>query len=124
MKLLLKIALSFVIVIILGSCHEENVVSKASSESRSVVLKNTEEYALDLLVSGDEEGALIKTQAKSFQISELFRDSSTSWRVVYRYRPIANFTGTDYVEIETCTGGEGVGCNDIKVVSINFTITN
>ena len=124
MKRLSIIALSFVIAIILGGCHEEKIVLNSSSESRSVILKNTEEYALDLLISGDEEGAIIKTQAKIFQISELIRDSTTNWSVVYRYKPMASFTGTDYVEIETCTGGEGVDCNDIKVVSINFTITN
>ena len=76
------------------------------------------------MISGDEEGATVKTQAQHFQKSELIKDSSTNWSVVYRYKPLSNYTGMDFVEIETCTGGESTGCSNVEIVRINFTITN
>jgi hypothetical protein len=72
--------------------------------------------------------------AKSGNAAELFsqpdadggliRDASTNWSVVYKYEPLPNYTGTDFVEIETCSGGESTGCSSVETVRINFTITN
>ena len=106
----------------LTNCNKEeteNIVSEIE-----VTINNSDDYEIDLMISGDEEGATIKTQAQHFQKSELIRDSSTNWSLVYRYKPVSNFTGMDFVEIETCTGGESTGCSNVEIVRINFTITN
>ena len=87
-----------------------------------ITLRSGEMFTYDLNISGDEEGAVIKLQAKHFELSDLIRDSSTNWSVVYRYAPENGYTGKDYVEIETCTGGEGISCSEIGIVSINFNI--
>lgn len=96
-------------------CEEE-------SGEKFVTLRNDETYALDLNISGDEEGAVITQQALHYEVSELVRDSTTGWSIVYRYIPEQGYTGIDYVEIETCTGGEGVSCSEIAIVSIRFSI--
>jgi len=67
--------------------------------------------------------ATIITQAKHYQISELNRDSTNNWSVVYRYKPKTGFGGSDYVEIETCSGGQGLSCENIEIMQINFKIT-
>ena len=88
-----------------------------------VSLKNTEDYYYDLKIGGDEEGASFKVQAMHYQVSELVRDVSTGYNVIYHYLPEAGYQGTDYVEIETCTGGDGTGCTDSNVIRINFDVT-
>lgn len=93
-----------------------------SDNSELVELKNTEEYRLDLKISGDEEGAVIKIQSKNHQVSELIRNEETQWSVVYRYKPQPNFVGSDSVEIETCTGGASTGCTQINVIKLKFNI--
>jgi len=75
-----------------------------------------------VLLGCDEEGAVIKQHAKHYELNELVRDSSTNWSVVYRYAPEKGYIGKDYVEIETCTGGEGIVCSEIGIVSISFNI--
>ncbi len=82
-----------------------------------------ENYSYDFNITGDEEGTTIKVQALHFEVSELIRNSSTNWGVVYIYKPISGYVGTDCVEIETCTGGEGVNCPDTEKVKMNFSIT-
>lgn len=91
-------------------------------EEKVITLHCCETYTYDFNISGDEEGAVIKQQAKHYELSELVRDSSTNWSVVYRYTPEKGYTGEDYVEIENCTGGEGIACSEIGIVSIIFNI--
>ena len=122
MKKILKLSFIAICLLSLTNCNKEeieNVVSKVD-----VTINNFDDYELDLMFSGDEEGATIQTQAQHFQKSELIRDSSTNWSVVYKYEPLPNYTGTDFVEIETCSGGESTGCSNVETVRINFTITN
>jgi len=114
--LLLSIALLFL------TCDKDD--STYLVNKIDVIIKNSEDYNYDLNISGDEEGAVIKVQAKHFQISELIRNSSTNWNVVYQYQPEANYVGADYIEIEACTGGQGVNCTNTEIVRINFTITD
>ena len=45
-------------------------------------------------VLGDEEGATIKVQSLHYEKSELIRNESTNFRVMYYYKPIK---GTDRV---------------------------
>lgn len=87
-------------------------------------MKNTDTYRHDFQISGDEEGAMIKTQALYFQASELIRDASTNWSVVYEYKPLANYIGMDLIEIETCTGGQGLSCSNTGITRISFTIND
>tara|TARA_B110000879_G_scaffold93697_1_gene128243 strand:- start:9740 stop:10108 length:369 start_codon:yes stop_codon:yes gene_type:complete len=122
MKKILKLSFIAICLLSLTNCNKEeieNVVSKVD-----VTINNFDDYELDLMFSGDEEGATIKTQAQHFQKSELIRDSSTNWSVVYKYEPLPNYAGMDFVEIETCTGGESTGCSNVEIVRINFNITN
>ena len=119
MKALLKLSLFATCIVALTFCKKEVITTELN-----ITVKNSENYELDLEISGDEEGATIKTQAEHFQTSELIRDSSTNWSVVYKYEPLPDYTGTDFVEIETCTGGASTGCSDDGIVRINFTVTD
>lgn len=123
MRTALKISLLIICILSFTNCSkiEEN---KDSTQGLNISISNSDVYELDLKIYGDEEGAKIVTQAQHFQKSELIRDSSTNWGVVYRYEPLPGYTGTDFVVIETCTGGESSGCTIIEIVKINFTISN
>lgn len=112
------ISLIFVFIIIL-SCEE---INPGMNEQKEFTIKNSETFLYDLKISGDEEGATIKKQALHHEISELSRDSSTNWSVVYKYIPEKDYIGSDYVEIETCTGGTGISCSDIGLIKISFNI--
>ena len=111
------ILLSFV----LWNCEKETLPSEKSGQT--ITLKNSNEYRLDLKISGDEEGATITEQAKHFSKSELLRNESTNWSVVYVYQPESNFTGIDSVEIETCTGGDGgeIPCST-ELIKLKFQV--
>ncbi len=122
MRTILKLSFLLACIVFLSNCKKEETESFVNEIN--VTIKNSDNYELDFMISGDEEGAIIKTQASNMEISELVRDSSTNWNVVYHYKPLAHYIGTDYVEIETCTGGSSTGCSNIETVRINFTITN
>jgi hypothetical protein len=122
MKKMLKLSFLAICILSLTNCNKEETENLVSEIE--VTINNSDDYELDLMISGDEEGATIKTQAQHFQKSELIRDSSTNWNLVYRYKSLSNYTGMDFVEIETCTGGESTGCSNLEIVRINFAITN
>jgi hypothetical protein len=122
MKKILKLSFIAICILSLTNCNKEETENLVSEID--VTINNSDDYEIDLMISGDEEGATIKTQAQHFQKSELIRDSSTNWSVVYQYEPLSNYTGMDFVEIETCTGGESTGCSNFDIVRINFNITN
>lgn len=122
MQKILKLSFITICILSLTNCNKEETENLVSEIE--VTINNSDDYELDLMISGDEEGATIKTQAQYFQKSELIRDSSTNWSIVYRYTPLSNYTGIDFVEIETCTGGKSTGCSNVDIVRINFTITN
>jgi hypothetical protein len=122
MNRILKLSISLIIMYFFCSCDKDDTVNPG--KELDIQLKNTETYDYDFGISGDEEGATIIVQAQHFEISELMRNSSTDWSIIYRYKPEDNYTGNDYVEIETCTGGEGVACTKVDTLRINFTITD
>lgn len=122
MQKILKLSFITICILSLTNCNKEETENLVSEIE--VTINNSDDYELDLMISGDEEGATIKTQAQHFQKSELIRESSTNWSIVYRYTPLSNYTGIDFVEIETCTGGKSTGCSNVDIVRINFTITN
>ena len=110
--------LLFIISIIVGCQKEEKV-----DDEIDVKLTNTETYSR-IIVSGDEEGAVIKTQAKNYEKSEIIRNETTNMNVVYKYKPIADFVGKDYVIIEIHYNKTGVAEDvDTKTLKINFTVS-
>lgn len=93
------------------------------NERLQVTLKNTDSYTYSTEISGDEEGALIKSQATRFEVSELRRDSTTHFNVIYFYKPKQGFVGIDSVEIEKYQGSNGASpSNDITTVKILMNI--
>jgi hypothetical protein len=121
MKRILKLTLCIIITCLTWNCDKNDTASPENE--LNIQLQNTETYDYDLCISGDEEGAAIIVQAQHYEVSELIRNSSTNWSIVYRYKPEENYTGNDHVEIETCTGGQGVTCTNIDTIRINFTVT-
>lgn len=118
------IQFSFLLISILSfsSCKKET--NETTNQTvKNITIKSSEEYVFDTMASGDEEGASIKTQAKHFEKSEIKRDESTNWSPVYYYKPTTGYTGSDYVEIETCTGGS-IPCSNKEIIRINFNVTN
>ena len=103
-------------------CEKEEII--LTNDPIVITLESGEEYTYDFKISGDEEGATIISQAKHAEISEIIRNESTNWSVVYRYIPQSGFIGTDSVKIETFTGSDGCACGTTNQVSFHFTVTN
>jgi len=118
----LKILILSLITLLYFSCSEDD--TNVKNDELTVTISNTEVYEYDFKISGDEEGATILTQAKHYQVSEIIRDANTNWSIVYQYIPQVGFIGEDYVEIQTCTGGQGEGCTDLHTMRIKFTVTD
>jgi hypothetical protein len=109
------------IVLITGCKNDEFTVDK---DIIQVTIKNSDTYTYNTGIGGDEEGAKIIKQSKNHQKSELRRDETTNWLVIYDYQPKANFTGQDYIEIETYEGSDGASpATNIKTVKILVTVT-
>ena len=122
MNRFVKIMFVLVCTSFLCNCEKEEIV--VMNETLHISLKNTEEYIHDFKISGDEEGATIKVQAKHFSISKIIRNESTNWSVVYHYKPETGFIGSDLVEIETNTGSDGSGNGKTNIVKLFFQITD
>lgn len=116
-----KLTLIILLVLVMIGCKEEEF--PVDKDTAQVTIKNTDTYSYFTGISGDEEGAQIKRQANSFEISELRRNQSTNFEVVYYYKPKANFTGKDYVEIEIYQGSDGASpATDISTVKILINV--
>ena len=120
---------SFILVMValLWGCEKATEVEsiETSAESKdtiSVTIKNTNEYIHNFQICGDEEGATIITQPQHAAVSEFVRNKYWDWCLVYKYIPEEGFVGKDYVEIETCTGGVGVSCNEKEIIRIEFIV--
>ncbi len=112
---------SILLLFFLLNCTKEEI------NTDFIQINNSEEYTYDLKISGDEEGASILTQALHFEKSELIRNSSTNFNIVYKYKANSNYVGTDFVEIVTCTlgpGNNGIACNKRDTIRIDFNISN
>ncbi len=114
---------SLLLFVALLAWHCESDEEASNIKEIHITLKNTEIYRRYLNVSGDEESAKIVTPPQHDAFNMLIRDSTTNWGVVYQYKAEENYVGPDYVEIETCTGGQGVSCSNIEMVRIRFSIT-
>ena len=121
---------SFILVVILAllwGCEKATEVEsiETSAEPKdtiSVTIKNTNEYIHNFQICGDEEGGTIIRQPQHAAVSEFVRNKYWDWCLVYKYIPEEGFVGKDYVEIETCTGGVGVSCNEKEIIRIEFTV--
>ena len=73
--------------------------------------------------NGGEDGAIIKTQAEHFEVSEINRNSSTGYSAIFSYKPKANYVGYDFVEIEILPDAIPIDEPNIaKIVKIEFYI--
>lgn len=104
-----------------GSCEKEEIIE--INNPAYFTIKNIDDFTYDFNISGDEEGASIKLQASHFVISEIVRNESTSWSVVYHYKPEPGFIGTDSVKIETYTGSDGANIGNTELIQLYFQIT-
>jgi hypothetical protein len=82
-------------------------------------LRTTDTYQYPT-VGGDEEGALIAKQAQHYRVSEIRRNASTNWVVVYVYQPQGGYVGSDYAEIEIHTNSVGTP-EHTKVSKLGFS---
>ncbi len=114
----------FALFLLLAIWHCDKTENTDLYRGEIIQLKNSEEYIHDFKISGDEEGAVIKVQAKHFLISEISRNENTNWSVVYTYQPESDYIGTDSVEIETCTGGDGLSCSNLESFTFIFEVSN
>lgn len=121
MNSLIKILVALVFISFLVSCIKDDLT--IVEETFYITIKNTDDFKHDFKISGDEEGATIKIQATHFSISEIARNESTNWSVVYHYKPESGFTGIDSVEIETNTGSDGSETGKTEIVKFVFQIT-
>jgi len=75
------------------------------------------------LCTGGEDGAIIKTQAKHSEISEITRNSETNYSAIYSYKAKVNYVGYDFVEIEILPDAIPIDEPNIaKIVKIEFFI--
>lgn len=114
------------VVFIFYGCKDDSSITQFSNSGNSgniVEIRNFETYKYPT-VSGDEEGATIKVQAKHYDISEIRRNSETNYVAVYTYKPKFNFVGYDYVELEIQKGSDGASPpTEIKTIKINFAVS-
>jgi hypothetical protein len=104
------------------SC-ESTTDSNIEEFTTSVTIKDSETYEYRTGISGDEEGASIKVQAKHYVVSDIYRNADTNWEAVYVYRAKPFFSGTDYVELELSTGSSGASPpTKIEIIKIKIQV--
>jgi hypothetical protein len=102
--------------IAVGACQSPTAV-----ETLTVPIASGDTYR-HATVGGDEEGAIIITQALHYAISEMRRDSTTNWVATYIYRSAAGFTGRDMVEIEISSSSYGDSPTKVQRLRIEFDV--
>ena len=122
-KLHMKNKLTFLILLVLAmtSCKKDDFPT--DKDTIQVTIKNSDTYTYSTGISGDEDGAKIIRQANNFETSELRRNQTTNWEVIYYYKPKSNFEGKDYLEIETYEGSDGASPpTKINIVKILINV--
>ena len=66
MKKMLKLSFLAICILSLTNCNKEEIENV--DREVDVTIKNSDDYEIDLMISGDEEGATIQTQALTNQI--------------------------------------------------------
>ena len=104
---------------LLLGCKKESIVIQDIEFNITLQSGDTYEYDFD---TGDEEGALIQTQASNYAESEIIRDQSTDMSAVYIYQPINGYVGADFVQIQKLTFDVSSGEEEVQVYSLYFTV--
>jgi len=107
------------------SCEEDTPkITQEVDLTIEVDLKVNEQYQYDTKVEGDEDGGSILSQASHYEISELFRDETTDWSIVYEYKPELDYVGIDEVIFKLSTGSDGASPpTHFEFLKISFTIS-
>jgi hypothetical protein len=117
-----KLIILMFLFLVITCCKKDDF--PIDKETIQVTIKNSDTYYYSTGIGGDEDGAKIIKQANNYEISELRRNQTTNWVVFYDYKPKSNFTGKDYVEIETYEGSNGASPpTTIKTVKILINVT-
>lgn len=112
----------FCLLILLVGC-ENTTDPNIKASTTFVRITNSETYEFRTGISGDEEGATIKMQAKHFLVSDIVRNADTKWEAVYVYKPESVYRGTDYVELELSTGSDGASPpTNIEIIKIRIQV--
>ena len=85
------------------SCSDsitESPVSIVQITDSDLTVEISKNEICTYVCTGGEDGAIIKTQAAHFEVSEINRNSKTGYSAIYIYKPKANYVGSDFVEIE------------------------
>ncbi len=114
---------TIILLLFLIACSDDSNPVTTFETELFVTLNNSEIYEFHTGIGGDEESARITVQAKYFERSELLRDADTKWEAVYYYKPQKEYSGFDYVELETQTGSDGASPpTETKVIKITIKI--
>ena len=95
----LSLTLAVFFSLLVSSCKDQG-----NPETIIITLTNTETYQYPT-VGGDEDGAVIVSQAQHYSVSEIRRNLQTNWVAVYFYQSSPGYVGKDYVELEIHTTG-------------------
>lgn len=109
-------------VIIISGCEVLGLENEKKEKDETVFFEveliQGEGYEYDLGLFGDEEYAEILRDAEFAEVSEVRSPTPGTGKLQYNYQSISDYTGEDYVIIESRRGSNGESRND-KVV---FTI--
>ncbi|MBU0473816.1 MAG: hypothetical protein KKF62_06590 [Bacteroidetes bacterium] len=83
-----------------GDLVTETPVSVVQITDSDLTVELSKNQICTYLCTGGEDGAIIKTQAEHFEVSEIKRNSNTDYNAIYSYKPKVNYVGYDFVEIE------------------------
>ena len=113
------ITVTLISIVLFGGCKKDE--SKNSIKTINVTLQYNQTYQYDLGGFGDEEGASIIRQASHYEISKMDR---INWvNMIYTYKPIQDYIGSDEVELKAERGSDGASPNDeISIIIIKFAI--
>ena len=75
-------------------------------------------------MSGDEQGVKFKVYAKHAKYSNILRDKTTGFEVIYRYRSKPDYVGKDSVELEYSDHQLGSGPDDPGTTTITRQVIN
>ncbi len=106
---------------LITSCKKDKPVNTNNEQASIVVPANTL-YSYNLGIFGREDNGAVLTGPMHAQESFFARDSATS-QYQYRYRPVANYRGTDKVVMELRTGSIGNGTyTSVKTLTLDIVV--
>lgn len=111
-----------IVLLLIFGCNTTD--SNITKKVEHVIISSSETYTYRTGISGDEEGAQIIRQPNHYEISDIIRNETTNFEVVYRYKPATGFTGTDRVELKLSTkpAGNPPTPTRFETLTIEFTV--